>query len=104
MQTLFVPAESGPTDPLRRAMLDTLVGEDTDTFSSRETSLMIDAFDHGEIYWASISTDHVSCRVMAESDLGSPDSGIMLSVPAGYSIRKILEALDAAAQVLMRVD
>lgn len=104
MDTLFVPAESGPTDPVRRALLNVLVGEDTSTFSSRESSLMMDAFDHGEIYWASISVDKVESRVFAETDLGEPNSGIMLSVPTGFSNRKILEALDAASQVLMRVD
>lgn len=104
MDTLFVPAESGPTDPVRRALLNVLVGEDTSTFSSRESSLMMDAFDHGEIYWASITFEKFDGRVLAETDLGSPESGIMLIVPPGFSNRKILEALDAAAQVLMRVD
>lgn len=104
MNTLFVPAEAGPSDPVRRAMLDVLVGEDIETFSARENAVFHRASDHGECYWATITVDAAEERVLAETDLGSPGSGIMLNVPPGFSNKKILEALDAAAQVLMRID
>lgn len=104
MQTLFIPAEAGPSDSRERTILESLVGEDIETFSARENAVFHSASDHGECYWASISVDKVEGLVFAETDLGTPESGIMLSVPTGFSNRKILEALDAAAQVLMRVD
>lgn len=100
MDTIFIPGESGPLDPDRLARLRALVGEDTATFSSREKKLVDEAHEHGECYWAKISEPSLG-QVLLETDLGDPGSAIVLRAPRGFSNRRLLAALDAAAQVLL---
>lgn len=100
MDTIFIPGESGPRDPYRLARLRALVGEDTATFSSREQATVDKAHAHGECYWARI-TEPAPNQVLLETDLGDPGSKITLCAPRGFSNRRLLAALDAAAQVLL---
>lgn len=103
MKTLYIPGEAGPTDPGKRALLNSLVGEDMDTFSSRELAVLNSALDHGECYWAEIR-HFGDLGVEAVSDMGDYKTTVKLSAPPGISNSRLLAALDAAIQVLMSVD
>lgn len=100
--TLFIPQECGPIDVHRRAMLNSLVGEDISTFSERERAVYECASRHGECYWASIFVGETAKS--AQSDLGDPSTEVTLIVPPQYSNRRLLEALDAATQVLLELE
>lgn len=104
MNTYFVPLEAGPTDPVRRGMLDALVGEDAATFSPREQALVDSAVDHGELYWATVEPCPEGKGWVVSTDMGHPEATVRLWVPAYTPHKRALEALDAAVQVMMRVD
>ena len=79
------------------------VGADLATLSPREQAVLDRAFDYGECYWARVNpTDDLGVEAM--SDMGDPDTRVVLRAPRGMPNRKLLLALDAAIQVLMRVD
>lgn len=103
MDTIYIPDGSGPTDLTKLALLDQLVGADLATLSAREQAVLDSASEYGECYWARIN-HFGDLGVEAVSDMGSPDSLVKLTVPSGISNRKLLAALDAAIQVLLRGD
>lgn len=104
MHTIFIPEGTGPTDPGKRALLDQLVGADLATLSPREQAVLDRASDHGECYWATIEDRPQDDDVIVISDMGDPSSRVILRAPRGTPNRRLLEALDAAIQVLLRVD
>lgn len=100
--TIFI-SECGPTDPRERALLEVLVGEDIETFSPREEAVYKKAIVHGECYWATIVREE-GCDAVVSTEMDGPGTMVSLSVPDYSDNKRMLEALDAAIQVLLRVD
>ena len=100
--TIFI-SESGPTDPREHALLEALVGEDIDTFSTREMAVIDRALMYGECYPATIVREE-GCDAVVSTEMDGPGTLVSLSAPNYVSNRQMLEALDAAIQVLLRVD
>lgn len=80
--------------------LDSLVGEDCTTYSSREQAAVDKASLHGEMYWCMV--DETDETIAVTSDLGQPESKITLSVarhPA-LTVQQVCEALSEACSAL----
>lgn len=102
MDTIYIPDGTGPTDPGKRALLDALVGADLSTLSPREEAVLRSAEEYGECYWARIKRSDGD--VTAATDMDGPSRMVTLTAPDYIPNRRLLEALDAAIQVLLRVD
>lgn len=102
MNTIFI-SESGPTDPGDRALLEALVGEDIDTFSTREKAVCGRALMYGDCYLATIVREE-GCDAVVSTEMDGPGTMVSLSAPDYSDNKRMLEALDAAIQVLLRED
>lgn len=84
----------------RKAQIEELMSVPMDSMSVREQAVMDKAMDDGDIYWANVSTN-VDGSFDISTDLGSPDSNIMVRFPKHVPESTALKALQKLVNEVM---